>query len=117
MAYEIEMGMERRRHARTPREVSILSVRLDPDGGDVVDNLQMVDISRSGMGATADRYFRRGQRIILSLPSDSDNGYRSVYATIVQCHQDGEDYRVGLEFDTTSAGAWGGLGKAVAYAA
>ncbi len=117
MAYETEMGMERRRHARTPHGVSILSVRLDPDGGDVVDNLEMVDISRSGMGATADRFFRRGQRIILSLPSDSDSGYRSIYATIVQCHQDGEDYRVGLEFDTTSAGAWGGLGKAVAFAA
>ncbi len=117
MSYETELAMERRRHARTSRQVPISSVRLDPDGGDVVDKLNMIDISRSGMGATADRLFRRGQRIILSLPSDCEDGYRSIYATIVQCHQDGEDYRVGLEFDTTTAGAWGGLGRAVAYAA
>ena len=117
MAYEAHLDMERRRHARTSRQVSINSIRLDPDGGDVLEKLEMIDISRSGIGATADRLFYPGQRIILSLPSSTSDGYRSIYATIVQCHQQGQGYRVGLEFDSVSVGAWGGVGQAVAVAA
>lgn len=84
-------------------------IRLDPDGGDVVDMLEMTDISRSGLGAKGERGFYPGQRMVLCLPLSETGGRRSIYATIVRCRPTDEgSYRVGLEFDSTSAGQWCG---------
>ncbi len=79
-------------------------IRLDPDGGDVVDSLHMTDISRSGLGARCTRAYYPGQRIVLNLPMPSSPSRRNVYATIVRCAQWGEDYNVGLEFDAPYVG-------------
>jgi len=107
--------VERRRHARMKHGVTLNSIRLDPEGGDVVDKLVMIDISRSGIGAIASRPFYPGQRIVLSLPMPHEGGRKNVYASIVQCRQCEGGYRVGLQFDTVSVGAW--CGAAVAAAA
>jgi len=106
--------MERRRHPRTQLEMTLQSIRLDPDGGELVDSLRMMDISKNGMGAVSERTFYPGQRIVLCLPLSSTSGRRNIYATIVRCKQGKEGYKVGLEFDTTSVNAWCGVSGAAA---
>lgn len=96
--------IERRRHPRTRIAMTLGCVRLDPDGGDVVDSLQMRDISRGGLGAYSARMFYPGQRIVLNLPIPAENGRRNVYATIVRCRQAEDLYSVGFEFDAPYVG-------------
>jgi hypothetical protein len=60
--------VDRRRHARTRLAMTLGCIRLDPDGGDVVDSLHMTDISLGGLGAYCNRPYYPGQRIVLSLP-------------------------------------------------
>lgn len=101
-----ESMMERRRHPRTRLSVSANCIRLDPDGGDVTDRIDVIDISRSGLGAVSARPFYPGQRLVVSLPRWHCGGQRSVYASIVRCRQQTEGYRIGLEFDPMAIGTW-----------
>jgi len=78
-------------------------IRLDPDGGDVVDSLHMRDISRGGLGAYCARLYYPGQRIVLNLPIPA-GGRHNVYATIVRCRQAEEGYSVGFAFDAPYVG-------------
>jgi len=78
---------------------------MDPDGGDVLDKIQMMDISRSGLGAFSRRPFYPGQRIVLSLPISPEGRRRNVHATICRCRAIQDGYRIGLEFDGYKAGA------------
>ena len=96
---------ERRRHPRTKLQMVLHGIRLDPDGGDVRNTLQMVDISRSGMGAVVDRWLYPGQRIVLSMPLHPEGRRKNIYATVVRCRKIREGYRIGLEFDLVSLGA------------
>lgn len=108
---------ERRRHTRTRLEMTLGCIRLDPDGGDVVDSLRMVDISRGGMGAYAGRSFYPGQRIVLHLPLPTDTGRRNIYATITRCSHNRDRFRVGFAFDTPYAGqSYVGMDTAAAAA-
>ena len=106
MSANTETSAERRRHPRTALQMSLPCVRLDPDGGDVVDSLDMTDISRSGMGAMCERPFYPGQRILLHLPAGEDRGRRNIYASVIRSQPSNAGYRVGLEFDRASAAAW-----------
>lgn len=90
---------DRRRHPRTQLRMMLHGIRLDPDGGDVRDTLHMLDISRSGMGAMADRWLQPGQRIVLCLPLHPDGGRRNMYATVVRCQRAQDSFHLGLEFD------------------
>jgi len=96
--------VERRRHPRTRIAMTLGCVRLDPDGGDVVDSLNMRDISRGGLGAYSVRPYYPGQRIVLNLPIPTDGGRRNVYATIVRCRQEEDGYTVGFAFDAPYVG-------------
>jgi len=99
------MMPERRRHPRTRMQMMLHGIRLDPDGGDVRDTLQMQDISRSGMGAVADRWLYQGQRIVLCLPLHPDGGRRNMYATVIRCGKTNDGYEVGLQFDHSALDA------------
>jgi hypothetical protein len=90
---------ERRRHHRTRLQMVLQAVRLDPESGDVQDQLAMTDISRSGMGAMSDKPFYPGSRLVLWLPMHSDGRRRSVYGTVVRCNKAREGFSIGLEFD------------------
>ena len=105
---------ERRRHPRTMVRMSLPCVRLDPDGGDVLDTLHMIDISRSGMGAVCDRAFYPGQRIMLCLPQTQGTGRRNVYASVIRSRTGDQGYRVGLEFDRSAAATWMAVPAAMA---
>ena len=96
---------ERRRHPRTRLTMTLGCVRLDPDGGDVLDSLYMTDISRGGLGADCDRRHYPGQRIVLSLPLPVNHERKNVYATIVRCNPVATGYRVGFEFDAPYVGS------------
>jgi hypothetical protein len=96
---------EKRRHYRTQLQMTLRCIRLDPDCGEVVDTLHMLDISRSGMGAICDRAFYPGQRLVLCVPMTDKSGRRNIYATVLRCRQAEEGYAVGLEFDRSSLGA------------
>ena len=91
--------VDRRKHPRTRLAMKLGCIRLDPDGGDVVDSLDMTDISCGGLGALCERRYYPGQRIVLNLPMPDGETRRNIYATIVRCSQADEDYKVGLEFD------------------
>jgi hypothetical protein len=95
--------------------MTLQGIRLDPDGGEVVDSLRMVDISRNGMGALSERLFYPGQRLVLCLPLTGKVGRRNLYATIIRCRQEKDQgYHVGLEFDMASLNAWCGMSTAAA---
>lgn len=103
--YREHRPVDRRRHPRTRLSMILGCIRLDPDGGDVVDSLRMTDISRSGMGALCQRPYYPGQRIMLNLPLPSGSGRRNVYATVIRCKQGDDGYHVGLEFDSPYVGS------------
>jgi hypothetical protein len=96
---------ERRRHTRTRLSMMLHGIRLDPDGGDVHDTLQMLDISRRGLGALSDRWLYPGQKVLLCLPLHPQGVRRNVYATVVRCAKGADGYRIGLEFDSVIYGA------------
>ncbi len=97
---------DRRRHPRTSLAMTLGCIRLDPDGGDVVDSLHMTNISRSGLGALCRRSYYPGQRIVLNLPLPAGGGRRNVYATTVRCAQaDKGEYGIGFEFDSPYVGS------------
>lgn len=102
----VSRPVDRRRHTRTQLQMTLRSVRLDPDCGDVVDCLHMTDISRSGMGAISDRSFYPGQRVVLCLPLTRSGGRKNVYAKVIRCQQNHQAYHVGLEFETLGVGNW-----------
>ncbi len=93
---------ERRRHSRTHIQMRLDCIRLDPDGEDIVDSLQTLNISSSGIGAIAQHRFYPGQRVLLCLPLTSIGGHRNVYASVVRCRQERDGYNVGLKFDSIS---------------
>ena len=96
---------ERRHYQRTQLNISANCIRLDPDGGDVVDRIHVIDISRGGLGAIAERPFYPGQRLVLCLPRTQEGGRRNINATVVRCRPRKDGYRIGLEFDATAMGA------------
>ncbi len=102
-------GQERRRHPRTQLRLTLQGIRLDPDGGEVLDTLHMQDISKSGMGAVSDRPYYPGQRVVLSLPGTPGVGRRNLYARVVRCRPGSEGYNIGLEFDNFAAATTTGV--------
>ena len=107
---------ERRMHPRTQLQMTLHGIRLDPDGGDVHDTLEMKDISRGGKGAVADRWLYPGQKILLCLPTHPENGRRNVSATVIRCQKAQQGYRIGLEFDHVGVQSSVGVAHAVAAA-
>ncbi len=103
---------ERRRHPRMELQVALRCIRLDPDCGRATELLRAVDISRSGMGATANRPFYPGQRTVLCMPLTDVTGRRNIYATVVRCtasHDGG--YCLGLKFDAPAVDSWCGMSR------
>ena len=98
--------MERRRHPRTQLNISAQCIRLDPDGVNVTDRIDVVDVSRGGMGALSTRPFYPGQRVILSMPSQQGNRARNIHAAVVRCRHRTEGYHIGLEFDPKAISTW-----------
>ncbi len=89
---------ERRLHPRTQIRMPIQTILLDPDGADLVEQIQMMDISRGGMGALAARAFYPGQRLLVRLPAPG-MGVRSITAVVRRCDKRDQQYRIGLQFD------------------
>ncbi len=116
--------VERRRYPRTRLSMALGCIRLDPDGGDVVDSLGMVDISRSGLGANCSRRYYPGQRIVLNLPLPANGLRKNIYATVIRCREteggsheaDGGSFRAGFEFDGPYVGTSFGHSEAAAAA-
>lgn len=98
---------ERRRFPRTQLQIKIQCIRFDPDGGDVVDVLETVDISQNGLGAMAERAFYPGQRVLLCMPLTTMGGQRNIHASVVRCRREEEGYNVGLRFDAAAGGMFG----------
>jgi len=86
--------------------MTLRGVRLDPEEGAILDTLEMVDISRGGMGAMVGRPAYPGQRFILCLPISEKMGRRNVYATVTRCRRSEEGCLVGLQFDRAAVGEW-----------
>lgn len=117
MTRTLPLPIDRRRHARTQLQLTLRSIRLDHDCGDVVDCLHMQNISRSGLGALSDRPFYPGQRIVLNLPFSPSSPRKNVQARVVRCQAHRQAYQVGLEFETFSVGAWNTTGQVTTIAA
>jgi hypothetical protein len=112
-----EGPIERRRHPRTCVQMVLRGVRLDPEEGEILDTLRMVDISRGGMGAYVDRAAYPGQRFVLCLPLSENSGRRNIYATVMRSRPTESGCRVGLRFDNVAVGNWCGVSTAIAAAA
>lgn len=98
-------GREQRRHPRTRLHMPIHCVRLDPAGPSTLDRLEMIDISRSGIGAVSQQSYHPGERVVVRLPLSRAGGDRHMYARVTRCRPAGEgDYEVGLEFDAAARG-------------
>lgn len=98
-------GRERRRHPRTYLHMPIHCIRLDPGGTDMLDRLEMFDISRGGIGAVSQQRYYPGQRAIVRLPLSRASGNRHMYARVVRCRPSRQEgYEVGLEFEAAVRG-------------
>ncbi len=102
MLEQANQPQERRFHSRTQIQMRLDCIRLDPDGEDIVDSLETLDISNSGIGAISQHRFYPGQRVLICLPLTSVGGRRNVYASVVRCRQERDGYNVGLKFDSIS---------------
>jgi hypothetical protein len=109
-----DLLLERRRYPRTYVQMTLQGIRLDPDGGDVIEKLHMTDISRGGLGGLADNPFYPGQRVMVTLPHSSDATSRNMCTTVVRCRKEQDGYRVGLEFDSSAVGVWCGINGSAA---
>jgi len=89
---------ERRLYPRTQVQMRIQVLRLDPNEGDLVDQIQMVDISRGGIGAISNKPFYPGQRLVMKLPAPGMD-VRSLCGVVRRCDRRGEQFMVGVEFD------------------
>lgn len=100
-----EAVRERRRHPRTYLHMQINCIRLDPNGTNMLDQMDMFDISRSGIGAASRRSYHPGQRLVVRLPLSRANGDRHMYARVVRCRPAREEgYEVGLAFEAAAGG-------------
>jgi hypothetical protein len=113
----VDAPIERRRHPRTCVKMILRGVRLDPEEGEILDSLRMVDISRGGMGAYVDRPAYPGQRFVLCLPISEKSGRRNIYATVMRARQTEDGCRVGLRFENVAVGDWAGVSTAMSAAA
>jgi hypothetical protein len=89
---------ERRLHPRTQIQMPIQAIRLDPDGADLLEQLEMVDISRGGMGAISSRAFYPGQRLVMKLPG-LGMSVRSICGVIRRCAKVEERHHLGIQFE------------------
>ena len=111
-------GMERRRHSRASVHMGVRCIRLDPHEGDVIDELDMVDLSRSGAGAVSNNWYYPGQKVVVCLPGDTEHGKRQICSTVRRCLSRQEDgFRLGLEFDHNSLNTWSSLSTRATIAA
>lgn len=100
MVLHERMPAERRRYPRTQLHMALQAIRLDPDGVVEPDEpLEMVDISRGGVGVMTSRPAYPGQRMLLRLPAPG-MGVRNVCATVRRCSKVSDQYRLGIEFDS-----------------
>ncbi|MDP6636794.1 MAG: PilZ domain-containing protein [Phycisphaerae bacterium] len=118
MVTTVKKGFERRRHSRASVHVGVRCIRLDPHEGGVIDEVDMVDLSRSGVGAVSDNWYYPGQKVVVCLPADTDHGKRQMQATVRRCLSRQEPgYRIGLEFDHNSLNNWSSLSSTAVAAA
>ena len=111
-------GIERRRHSRASVHLDVRCIRLDPHEGGIIDEVDMVDLSRSGVGAVSDNWYYPGQKVVVCLPADTEHGKRQIPATVRRClsrHEDG--YHIGMEFDHNSLNTWSSLSTRATVAA
>jgi len=93
---------ERRRHVRTPLQITLRALRMDPDG-DSMETFTMTDISRGGIGAVSERTYYPGQRVVLNMPMPDAPQRQRVYATIIRCRHKRDGYHLGMSFDKPTA--------------
>ena len=111
-------GHERRRHPRTQVRMGLRCVFLEPDGPRIMDHMDMVDLSRSGVGALSNYRYYPGQRVMVCLPAAADGSQRSMYATVTRCQKERDSgYQVGLRFDAATVGTNVDIGQVVRAAA
>ncbi|MBT3201384.1 MAG: PilZ domain-containing protein [Phycisphaerales bacterium] len=100
-------AIERRRHRRESVHFDVRCIRLDPHEGGIIDNVDLVDLSQSGVGAVSENWYYPGQKVVVCLPADATHGSRQVKATVKRClsrHAPG--YRIGMEFDHNARDTW-----------
>ena len=107
MIETVQKGIERRRHSRASVHAGVRCIRLDPHEGGVIDEVDMVDLSYSGVGAISDSWYYPGQKVVVCLPADQEHGKRQMQATVRRClSRNEEGYRLGFEFDHNSLNTW-----------
>ena len=118
MVTTVIKSIERRRHSRSSVNMDVRCIRLDPHEGGVVDEVDMVDLSRSGVGAVSEKWYYPGQKVVVCLPADSMHGKRQMQATVRRClSRTGAGYRIGFEFDRNSLNSWSSFGAPAVVAA
>ena len=111
-------GFERRRHPRTDLMAPVECMFFDPDGPHLGEELQTLDVSVSGLGATSSNRYYPGQRVVVSLPEGEEGGRRRMHATVARCHPHREGgYQVGFSFDGASVVTFGDTSEAIRAAA
>jgi len=98
--------------------MGVRCIRLDPHEGGVIDELDLVDLSRSGVGAVSSNWYYPGQKVVVCMPADSVRGKRQMQATVKRCLSRNEPgYRIGLEFDHNSLDTWSNINTMATLAA
>ena len=107
MVSTTKTGIERRRHSRASVHMGVRCIRLDPHEGGVIDEVDMVDLSSSGVGAISDSWYYPGQKVVVCLPADGEHSKRQMQATVRRClSRNEEGFRIGFEFDHNSLNTW-----------
>ena len=97
-AQQKPLNTEKRRHQRKQWRPRLSGMFVSDDGRKMVEILQGIDISKSGMGIAGSREHSVGTHLIINLPEHKGQS-KYIHAKVVRCWKEESQIRMGLEFD------------------
>jgi hypothetical protein len=93
-------NIERRKHPRADLKINMHCSSLTGQRDSMINQIRMVDMSQSGIGAVSDRRFQPDERVVLHLPKSHQQLHQHLFARVAWCVPAKSGFKVGLEFET-----------------
>ncbi len=78
-------NIERRKHPRADLKINMHCSSLTGQRDSMINQIRMVDMSQSGIGAVSDRRFQPDERVVLHLPKSHQQLHQHLFARVAWC--------------------------------